>query len=72
MAIEAVIESADLGPAYEGESFVLVTLRVPRDQRVRPGTYALEWKSIVRPDWSKPKDQDRYDAARERAIAATS
>lgn len=72
MAIEAVIESADFGPAHEGESFVLVTLRIPRDQGVRPGTYALEWKAGERPEWSKPKDQDRYDAARERAIRATS
>lgn len=70
--IEAVIESADFGPAYEGESFVLVTLRVPRDLRVRPGTYDMEWKAIERPAWSLPKDQDKYDAARERAIAATS
>ena len=37
MKTEAVMESADFGPAYEGESFVLVTLRVPRDTRVGPG-----------------------------------
>ena len=70
--IDAVMESADFGPHFEGETFVLVTLRVPTGTHIHPGTYTLEYKEIDRPAWSKPKDQDKYDAARERAEKATS
>lgn len=65
--MDAVMESGDFGPAFEGESFVLVTLRVPREVAIKPGTYTLEYKTLDRPAWSQPKDQDKYDAARERA-----
>ncbi len=55
--IDAVMESADFGPSYEGESFVTVTLRVPRYTGVGAGLYSLEWKSCERPQWSYAKDE---------------
>lgn len=65
--IDAVMESADFGPHYEGESFVLVTMRVPKDVRISPGLFSLEWKAIEKPGWSKAKDEAAYARARERA-----
>lgn len=68
--IAAVAESADFGPAYEGESFVTVTLRVPRDVHFGAGLYSLEWKSIEKPAWSAAKDEKQYAKNRERSDAA--
>lgn len=67
MKTEAVMESADFGPAYEGESFVLVTLRVPRDTRVGPGVHTIEFKEIGKPAWATAKDETAYAKRREAA-----
>lgn len=65
--IPAVVESADFGPAYEGETFVLVTLRVPKDTLVRPGLYALKWTAPLHAadHWAKAKDEEAYGKRRE-------
>lgn len=60
MKIDAVMESADFGPAYEGESFVTLTLRAPKDVRIGPGVYTLEFKEIGKPAWAEAKDEKQY------------
>lgn len=72
MTIEAVAESADFGPAHEGESFVTVTLRIPKDVRFGAGIYSLEFKAIGKPAWAQAKDEAQYAKNRERSDAAAS
>jgi hypothetical protein len=72
MKTDAVMESADFGPAHEGESFVLVTMRVPRDTRVGPGVHTIEFKEIGKPVWAEAKDEKQYAKNRERSDAAAS
>lgn len=67
MKIDAVMESADFGPAYEGETFVTVTLRVPKDIRVGPGIHTIEFKEIGKPAWATAKDEQQYANRREAA-----
>jgi hypothetical protein len=67
MKIDAVMESADFGPAYEGETFVTVTLRVPKDTRVGPGVHTIEFKEIGKPAWAEAKDEQQYAKRREAA-----
>ena len=40
-AIPAVAESADFGPAYEGENFVTLTFRVPKNTPAYTGKFDL-------------------------------
>ena len=51
---DAVMESADFSPAYEGEQYVTVTLRMHKDQRIYAGVYSLKWarQLVERPEWS--------------------
>lgn len=39
--IEAVAERADFGPAYDGEDYVTMTFRVPKDTPAIPGIWSL-------------------------------
>lgn len=53
--IPAVAESADFGPAYAGENFVTITLRVPKDTRVPAGIYELNYLCPGGFDWAQEK-----------------
>jgi hypothetical protein len=58
MPIEALMESADFEPDGHQEPFITVTLRVPRDTRVSPGIYHLEWQRLAqpKPEWASAHD----------------
>jgi len=53
----AVIESADFGPAHEGETFVTVTFRCPVNARFPAGIWHLSPQSPGMPDWAKEKSK---------------
>jgi hypothetical protein len=55
--IRAVADRADFGPAYDGEDYITLTFRVPKDTGAIPGIWDL---TPVRPgtlDWAKTKDE---------------
>ena len=60
MVIEALMESADFEPDGRQSSYVTVTLRVPRDTKITPGIYNLEWQrhQIPMPAWAKAHDDN--------------
>lgn len=64
--IEAVAESADFGPAYDGEDYVTLTFRVPKDQHAIPGIWDLTPRGRGTRDWATTKHPDKA-AAREAA-----
>lgn len=51
----AVIESADFGPSYEGETFVTVTFRCPVTARFSAGIWHLSPQAPGMLDWAKEK-----------------
>ena len=59
MPIEAMIECADFEPGGCAEAFITVTLRVPKDTRVSPGIYHLEWQRLAdpKPQWAIAHDE---------------
>jgi hypothetical protein len=57
--IPAVAESADFGPAYNGESFVTLTFRVPKDTPALAGIFDLIPRRPGTFDWAKAKDEAR-------------
>lgn len=65
-AIEAVAECADFGPAYDGEDYITLTFRVPKDQAAIPGIWDLTPRCPGTRDWAATKYPDQA-AARERA-----
>lgn len=61
MTIEAVIETADFGPYYDGEQYVTLTFRVPKDTSCLAGIWDLTPRGSIpelgRPPWSISKDE---------------
>jgi hypothetical protein len=53
--IEAVAERADFGPAYNGEEYVTLTFRVPKDQVAIPGIWHLTPIGPGKRDWAVQK-----------------
>ncbi len=53
--IPAVAERADFGPAYNGEDYVTLTFRVPKDTPAIVGTWDLIPRDFDRPAWSVQK-----------------
>ena len=53
----AVIESADFGPAQEGQTFVTATFRCPVDARFPAGIWHLSPVSAGMPDWAKEQEK---------------
>lgn len=57
--IPAVAYSADFGPAYEGETFVTLTFRVPKNTPAIAGIWDLTPRRPGTFDWAKAKaDQE--------------
>ena len=53
--IPAVAERADFGPAYNGEEYVTMTFRVPKDTPAIVGKWELTPRGIGTPDWAVQK-----------------
>jgi hypothetical protein len=53
--IPAVAESADFGPAYNGEDYVTLTFRVPKDTPAIVGKWDLTPRGIGTFDWAVQK-----------------
>jgi hypothetical protein len=58
--ITAVAERADFGPAYNGEDFVTLTFRVPKDTSAIPGIWDLTPRSPGTFDWAVTKNPEAY------------
>lgn len=55
--IPAVAYSADFGPAYEGETFVTLTFRVPKDTPAIAGIWDLIPRRPGMLDWAESKNE---------------
>lgn len=64
-AIPAVAERADFGPAYDGEDYVTLTFRVPKDTPATAGIWDLTPRRAGTFAWAKTKDE-AAEALRER------
>jgi hypothetical protein len=53
--IPAVAERADFGPAYNGEDYVTLTFRVPKDTPAIVGKWDLIPRGIGSFDWATQK-----------------
>lgn len=53
--IPAVAECADFGPAYNGEDYVTLTFRVPKDTPAIVGKWELTPRGIGTFDWAVQK-----------------
>lgn len=53
--IPAVAERADFGPAYNGEEYVTLTFRVPKDTPALVGTWDLTPRGPGNFDWAVQK-----------------
>lgn len=54
--IPAVAERADFGPAYNGEEYVTLTFRVPKDVPAIVGTWDLIPRGAGGFDWAVQKN----------------
>ncbi len=54
--IPAVAERADFGPAYNGEDYVTLTFRVPKDTPAIVGKWDLTPRGIGTFDWAVQKN----------------
>ena len=54
--IPAVAECADFGPAYEGEDYVTLTFRVPKDTPATVGKWDLTPRGTGTFDWAVQKN----------------
>ena len=66
--IPAVAYSADFGPAYEGETFVTLTFRVPKDTPAIAGIWDLIPRRPGMLDWAESKNPVRTDCCRQFAM----
>lgn len=66
--IEAVADSADFGPAYDGEDFVTLTFRVRKDQQAISGIWHLSQRGAGTCEWAVKKYPDKA-AERDAAYA---
>jgi hypothetical protein len=55
--IYAQMESADFGPAMDGESYFTVTLRVPASAAIVAGKWKLVRSGIGKFDWAVSKSE---------------
>jgi hypothetical protein len=53
--IQAVAERADFGPAYNGEAYVTLTFRVPKDTPAIVGKWDLTPRGTGTFDWAVQK-----------------
>jgi hypothetical protein len=56
--IPAVVECADFGPAYNGEDYVTMTFRVPKDTPAIAGYWDLTPRGPGSFNWAEQKHQD--------------
>ncbi len=54
-AIPAVAERADFGPAYNGEEYVTLTFRVPKDTPAMCGIFDITHRSTGTLPWAEQK-----------------
>jgi hypothetical protein len=54
-SIPAVAERADFGPAYNGEAYVTLTFRVPKDTPALAGKFDLIPRGPGTFDWAEQK-----------------
>ena len=59
--IEAVAESADFGPAYDGEDYVTLTFRVRKEHGAIAGIWDLTPRGPGTFDWAITKYPDKAD-----------
>ena len=57
--IPAVAESADFGPAYNGEEYVTMTFRIPKDIPAIVGKWELTPRGVGTFDWAVQKNPDK-------------
>lgn len=55
VAVPAVAERADFGPAYNGEEYITLTFRVPKEVPAIAGTWDLIPRGPGSFDWAKQK-----------------
>lgn len=60
--IEAVAESADFGPAYDGEDYVTMTFRVHKEHGAVAGIWDLMPRSPGTFPWAVTKHPDKAEA----------
>lgn len=60
--VEAVADSADFGPAYDGEDYVTLTFRVPKSQAAIPGIWDLTPRCPGTREWATTKNHDKAEA----------
>ena len=61
VTIPAVAERADFGPAYNGEDYVTMTFRVPKDTAALPGIWDLTPRCAGSLPWAEQKHPDIAD-----------
>lgn len=57
-AIPAVAERADFGPAFDGEDYVTLTFRVPKDTPAYCGRWDLRPRGAGTFDWAVTKNAE--------------
>lgn len=62
ISIEAVAERADFGPAYDGEDYVTLTFRVPKETGAIPGIWDLTPRCPGTLEWAATKYPDKAEA----------
>ena len=55
--VTGVIAEADFAPYWEGEDFVTVTFRVPKDTQCPAGCWSLTPIVGEKPEWSRAKSE---------------
>lgn len=71
-SIEAVAESADFGPAQDGEDYVTLTFRVHKDRDAIPGIWDLTPRSPGTFPWATTKYPDKAEERDDTYAARTS
>lgn len=61
-SVEAIADSADFGPAYDGEDYVTLTFRVPKAQAAIPGIWDLTPRCPGTRAWAITKYPDKAEA----------
>lgn len=61
-SIEAVAESADFGPAYDGEDYITMTFRVHKDHAAVAGIWHLTPRRSGTLPWAITKYPDKAEA----------
>lgn len=60
-SVIAVADCADFGPAYDGEDYVTLTFRVPKDTAAMPGIFDITLRGPGTFDWAATKYPDKAE-----------